>query len=102
MSDDDKHIPAHKIVLSACSPFLSTILLNHPDPEPVIFFKSVKYEELKAMLDYMYLGNVIVEQVNVQDLLSLAGELQVKGLRQGEGFNRTNVTDIQISLKPQK
>ena len=30
VSDDDKHIPAHKLVLSACSPVLSKLFLRHP------------------------------------------------------------------------
>ena len=38
VSEDDQNFPAHKLVLSACSPVLGEILLNHPRPEPFIYF----------------------------------------------------------------
>ena len=58
VSDDDKHFSAHKIVLCASSLILNEILQTHPHQDAFIYFKSVKPQELKAMLDYLYLGSV--------------------------------------------
>ena len=47
VSDDKKHFSAHKLVLSSSSPLLREILVTHPTQEPVIYFPSVKHQELK-------------------------------------------------------
>ena len=97
VSDDNKQFTAHKIVLSACSPILSIILLNHPHPEPIIFFKSVKHEQLQAMLDYMYLGTVSMAQDRVKEWFSTAEELKIKGLCKKDGFNGKLEYDVHES-----
>ena len=88
VSDDDKHIPAHKLVLSACSPVLSKLFLSHPNHEPFIYFQSVKHEQLKALLDFIYLGRVSINQDMLEDLLEFAEDLQITGLV-CEDFNGT-------------
>ena len=54
--DDDKQIKSHKMILSACSPFFQKILLNNPHQHPLIYLKGVKFESLKLLLRFMYLG----------------------------------------------
>ena len=34
--DDDTQLKAHKVILSACSPFFKNILLKNPHPSPLI------------------------------------------------------------------
>ena len=36
-SDDQKPIPAHKVVLSACSPVLKSLLVNNPHSHPLVY-----------------------------------------------------------------
>ena len=50
VSDDNKHLSAHKIVLAASSPLLSEILLANQHQDPVIYFPSVKHEDLLAYM----------------------------------------------------
>ena len=56
VSDDGKYFRAHKIVLSTGSQLLREILHLQFPHEPIIYFHSIKKENLKALLDYMYLG----------------------------------------------
>nr|XP_024214361.1 longitudinals lacking protein, isoforms H/M/V [Halyomorpha halys] len=77
---------AHKVVLSACSPAFESMLCVQEDKHPIIFLKDVKYLELKAMLDYMYKGEVNISQDQLDSFLKTAEALQVKGLTdQGGG-----------------
>lgn len=57
------------------------------DKHPIFILKDVKYQELKAMMDYMYRGEVNISQDQLGALLKAAESLQIKGLsdsRKGE------------------
>merc|ERR1712029_668946 len=53
------------------------------DQHPLLYLKGVKYRELVAVLNFMYQGEVNVAQDDLNTFLSVAEELQVKGLTQG-------------------
>lgn len=77
---DGMMLKAHKMVLSACSTFFQDIFVNNPCKHPVIIMKDVKYSELKAILEFMYKGEVNVSQDQLSTLLKTAEALKVKGL----------------------
>lgn len=56
------------------------LLSQHHDKHPIIILKDVKFEELKAMLDYMYRGEVNISQEQLTTFLKAAESLQIKGL----------------------
>merc|ERR1719318_2529148 len=87
VSDDNKHFPAHKMVLCASSPVLGDILQNHPRQETFIYFKEVENKVLQALLDYMYQGSVSVSGHMLDDFMSFAQQMKVKGLSKNEGYN---------------
>lgn len=47
---------------------------------PVIVLKDIKCEDLEALLDYMYLGEVNVRQSELASLIKAAENLRIKGL----------------------
>merc|ERR1712211_158403 len=57
---DDSQVQAHKVILSACSPFFRNILRRNPHQHPLLYLKGVKYKELLSVLDFMYEGEVNV------------------------------------------
>ncbi|KAK7869166.1 hypothetical protein R5R35_006620 [Gryllus longicercus] len=71
---------AHKVVLSACSPYFQLLLSQHTDKHPIVILKDVKFEELKAMVEYMYRGEVNIPQDQLGPLLKAAESLQIRGL----------------------
>ena len=77
---DGLNLKAHKMVLSACSPYFQSMFYNTPDKHPVVFLKDVRYEEMKALLEFMYRGEVSVDQENLTSLLKVAEGLKIKGL----------------------
>ena len=54
VSDDQIQTPAHKVVLSACSPVLKTLLVNNPHSHPLLYLRGIKQTELQAILKFMY------------------------------------------------
>ena len=64
---DDSQVQAHKVILSACSPFFRNILRRNPHQHPLLYLKGVKYKELLSVLNFMYQGEVNVAQVGVHE-----------------------------------
>uniref|UniRef100_W8BBI7 Longitudinals lacking protein, isoforms H/M/V n=1 Tax=Ceratitis capitata TaxID=7213 RepID=W8BBI7_CERCA len=80
LAAEGQFLKAHKVVLSACSPFFATLLQQQYDKHPIFILKDVKYQELRAMMDYMYRGEVNISQDQLAALLKAAESLQIKGL----------------------
>lgn len=62
------------------SPFFQSLLSQQYDKHPIFILKDVKFQELKAMMDYMYRGEVNISQDQLAALLKAAESLQIKGL----------------------
>merc|ERR1712083_649025 len=82
LSCGERQIQAHKIILSACSPFFRTILKQNPHQHPLLYLKGVEFVHLQDVLIFMYHGEVNVAQEELNSFLSVAEDLQVKGLTQ--------------------
>ena len=93
VSDDQIHIQAHKIVLTAFSPVLRSLLLKNPHPNPMLYMRGIKHSELQAILRFMYCGEVSVFQSKVEEFLDIAKDLQIKGISNEAfvGDNNINV-----------
>jgi len=84
---DDSQVQAHKVILSACSPFFRNVLRRNPHQHPLLYLKGVKYKELLSVLNFMYMGEVNVAQEELNSFLSVAEDLRVKGLTQNNASN---------------
>lgn len=73
-------LKAHKMVLSACSPYFQALFINHPDKHPIVILKDVPYHDMKSLLDFMYRGEVSVDQDRLTAFLRVAESLRIKGL----------------------
>jgi len=82
--EDDNQVMAHKVILSACSPFFRNILRRNSHQHPLLYLKGVKYKELLAVLNFMYQGEVSVAQEELNIFLTVAEDLRVKGLTQSK------------------
>ncbi|XP_050529099.1 protein abrupt isoform X1 [Daktulosphaira vitifoliae] len=71
---------AHKVVLSACSPYFRSLLKANPCQHPIIILRDVKKKEMEALLSFMYNGEVRINQENLPEFLKTAKSLQVRGL----------------------
>jgi len=80
--DDSSQVQAHKVILSACSPWFRNVLRQNPHQHPLLYLKGVKYKELVSVLNFMYQGEVNVAQEELNSFLAVAEDLRVKGLTQ--------------------
>merc|ERR1712096_589869 len=78
----NEQVQAHKLILSACSPFFRNILRSNPHQHPLLYLKGVQFTDLQAVLNFMYHGEVNVAQEELNSFLAVAEDLMVKGLTQ--------------------
>ncbi|PSN37515.1 abrupt [Blattella germanica] len=71
---------AHKVVLSACSPYFRRLLKANPCQHPIVILRDVKEKDMESLLRFMYNGEVHIGQEQLTDFLKTAQMLQVRGL----------------------
>ena len=89
VTEDNKQIKVHKVILSACSPFFKHVLSTNVHPHPLMYLKGVDSQSLTCLLQYMYLGRVKVQVDSLQAFIRAAQDLKVFGLDNIENFNPT-------------
>lgn len=75
-------LKAHKLVLSACSPYFTNLFASFTNPYqyPVVILKDMPFADLKAIIEFMYRGEVTVSQSILSSVLESAKALSVTGL----------------------
>ncbi|XP_046687304.1 uncharacterized protein LOC124372925 isoform X2 [Homalodisca vitripennis] len=92
---EGKTLRAHKMMLSACSTYFDSIFSQHEENNPIVILKDVRFADIKALVEFMYKGEINVENSHLSSLLKTAEELRIKGLAEvswrseGEGSWRS-------------
>ena len=77
--DGQRQLKAHKFVLSACSSVFKSILqYNSAESNPLIILRGIRYEDMEAILQFMYQGETCVSKDRIKDFMKTAEELEVK------------------------
>ncbi|XP_022189940.2 longitudinals lacking protein, isoforms H/M/V isoform X2 [Nilaparvata lugens] len=103
LSCEGQKIRAHKMLLSACSTYFRDLFKENPCQHPVIIFKDVKFVDLKALIDFIYQGEVNVVQDQLSSFLLTAELLAVQGLSDGsnkDGPETSNTMKEPFDLSP--
>merc|ERR1719430_1859553 len=82
--EDGQLFSAHKVILASSSPFFMGILKKYKNPQPLIFLKGMRSEDLSAILDFFYFGETNIDQESLDAFLGLAEDLKVLGLTRSE------------------
>ena len=93
VSDDQKMMSAHKLVLSASSPYFKHILTNNKHSHPLLCLDGVSSGELQFVLDYIYHGEVQIHQEQLDRFLEVAQRLKLEGLTNKDGEHGKKVNE---------
>ena len=93
VSDDQIQTPAHKVVLSACSPVLKTLLVNNPHSHPLLYLRGIKQTELQAILKFMYFGEALISENRINDFVGVAKDLEIKEISEEQEENYIHEED---------
>lgn len=95
--EENLFVLCHKMVLAASSPSFHKIFQKHPDSHSMVIL-GTSLKQMKALLEYMYTGQVQVQEAELKPLLEAAERLQIKGLTMIE--DKVNEADIQATSPP--
>ena len=82
-------VKAHKVILAAGSNLFRRILSGNANQNTLLYLKGVHLKELESLVEFIYYGQVKVEQEALDKFLAAANEFEVKGL---ENFYRSEAT----------
>ncbi|XP_064115460.1 longitudinals lacking protein, isoforms H/M/V-like isoform X5 [Macrobrachium nipponense] len=78
---DGSRVRAHQLILAACSSFFRDFLRENPSKDPIILLPmEIRYPELRAMVEFMYTGQVCVSQDRLQNFMRGARYLRIRGV----------------------
>ena len=80
LATETKQFKAHKLILSACSPYFRNLFISNPCKHPTVFFKDISEDQMKLLMEYMYKGKISVKQSELESVLRTASSLQIHGL----------------------
>ena len=80
VSDDLQQVEAHKLVLAACSGYFGSILKTNTHPHPLLCLEGVSSAQLSHILQYIYNGEIMLNQDDVEQFLTIAKRLRLQGL----------------------
>merc|ERR1712086_31985 len=79
---ENETFEAHKVVMSACSPFFREVFSKTKQNHPFIYLKGVMKNDLEALLEYIYKGETQVHTDDLSRFIETARELKIKGLNE--------------------
>ena len=97
--EDGTQINAHKVVLSSGSTVFKNLLSMKKNSIPIIYMRGLTILQLTAIVDFIYHGEVKIQQDELDGFMLLANDLQLKGLvDKGESgtkiyYKQTNPTN---------
>ena len=83
VGDDNHEIFAHKLVLSACSEYFRNIFKNRKAKTETLLLclNGTTNKDLENILDYMYFGEVEIQQEELDRFLDISQRLKIDGLK---------------------
>ena len=79
--EDKAKFRAHKFVLMSCSPVFHSIINDLPKiGDSVIYLRGVLAQEMKSILQFMYLGQATFYHYSMNEFLNVAKTLKIKGI----------------------
>ena len=77
--DENKKIKAHKVVLSACSLFLKSVIKEISNIS-TINLKGINEKEIRKVLEFLYLGQVDIDQDDLDTFKVIAKKLEIEAI----------------------
>lgn len=89
--DELRTVKAHKNILSASSPIFQKMFDLQQGKELFLYMRGIKFHILESIIEFIYLGQVNLQEHFVEDFVAIARSLEVSGLNEDHG-GRVNET----------
>ena len=82
VSDDHHTVSAHKVVLSTCSKYFNEILIEDLTGNVLVCLEGVDMNDLNSLLDYIYQGELTLQQEHIDRFLLMAKRFKLDGFHE--------------------
>ena len=82
VSEDHKQMSAHRVVWTTCSRHLNDVLSQNS--HQLLCLDGINFSELNNVLDYIHIGELQIDQEDLERFLQTAQKLQLQGLLRSE------------------
>ncbi|KAJ6640003.1 Broad-complex core protein isoforms 1/2/3/4/5 [Pseudolycoriella hygida] len=92
LAAEGRYLHVHKVVLSACSSYFASLFASNPCQHPIVILKDVQYDDLKAVVDFIYYGQVNLSEAKLEQFMKTAKMLEILELMADSSLlsNNTN------------
>ena len=80
VTDDKKHIKAHKNILSACSPAFRYLMTFDKKSNSIFYLRGIQFSELESIMQFIYFSEATFHKERMNEFLSAAESLEINGL----------------------
>ena len=80
VTDDEKIINTHKVVLAAGSDYFRKILTVQNHPHPLLLLRGVSGTIFDSILKFLYLGETSVRQEDIQEFVQVSKYLKIRDI----------------------
>ena len=98
---------AHKVILASTSSFFMKILGKNKHSHPLIYMKGIKFDELNALVDYIYKGKVSIPAEDLDNFLQATKELGLEAIENvpqssalKDPLHQNNENPLGIKMEP--
>merc|ERR1719154_275428 len=86
---EGRTLKAHKVYLSACSEYFRNVLRGtNLWQHPILFLSEIPFSDLQKILEFIYCGEVQIQQKKLGSFLKSAEILKINGLNESFRHNR--------------
>ena len=96
VGQDQRKVSAHRLVLSACSDFFKNIFSSNTHSHPMLYLDGVDSSDINLMLDYMYQGEVQIQQEHLDRFLEWANKFKLEGLMGSDVENSDEMKNADV------
>ena len=94
---EGKTLKAHKVYLSACSEYFKIVLKGtNLWQHPILFLNEIPFSDLQKILEFVYCGEVQLQQKRLTSFLKSAEILKIKGLNNDVNNHVTSNIDQSV------
>ena len=72
VTEDKKHMRAHKNIMSACSPIFRDIVTFDKKSHSIIYLKGIHFSELESIMQFIYFGEATFYEERTNEFISVA------------------------------
>ena len=90
--EDERQLKAHRVVLSSSSSVLKGIFDKNNHQHPLVFLSDITSQVMENILEFIYTGQVQVEQTELEKFMKISTKLKVYGLMSDSGFTENTRT----------